>query len=455
MGAESPAEFSAEVNEQAQEFAKQAKNLRISAKTAEDYDELTRLYKEIEKLYSPQELPPSLQEQYESQVEVLEKAGLLRKLESGKLGIEGIEGIDGKEYPLPAPEEVAKRMEANKELVERKQEQGFTRLLLVPFGMKLDDLIEAYKQRILDHSQKGKLFATKKDSGDPSMPLELNESHPLWKWDGYNNADATGELVYNPKEFSKNHKGKTKQEILEKQGGWQVLLIEDMSNIPREGGAKTKGGRTQIDTGGSSIKKYIKRGENIPSPAEYLKALNKEPAYNGESGMTPEEQLTYAILHLEETDQVIDDYRGNGSISYQIGAYFPSSGNAPNAYWNRDNRQANVDRNNPDNRNDNCGVRPAVRVYDYELTDFSHPPSILPASASFACVWNIFVSFAISSSKNNLSLRIDVSKRLDALIKYAAFKGLGAFFAIMVSCKSDKTLFSRLWPSEYLHLFSR
>ena len=132
-----------------------------------------------------------------------------------------------------------------------------------------------------------------------------------------------------------------------------------------------------------------------------------------------------------------------------------SSGNAPNAYWNRDNRQANVDRNNPDNRNDNCGVRPAVRVYDYELTDFSHPPSILPASASFACVWNIFVSFAISSSKNNLSLRIDVSKRLDALIKYAAFKGLGAFFAIMVSCKSDKTLFSRLWPSEYLHLFSR
>ena len=358
MGAESPAEFSAEVNEQAQEFAKQAKNLRISAKTAEDYDELTRLYKEIEKLYSPQELPPSLQEQYESQVETMQKLGMVEVFKSGELGIKG---IDGKEYAIPTQAEIVERIEAKKELVERKQEQGFTRLLLVPFGMKLDDLIEAYKQRILDHSQKGKLFATKKDSGDPSMPLELNESQPLWKWDGYNNADATGELVYNPKEFSKNHKGETKQEVLARQGGWQVLFIEDMPNIPRDN-PKTKGGRTQIDTGGSSIKKYIKRGENIPSPAEYLKALNKEPAYNGESGMTPEEQLTYAILHLEETDQVIDDYRGNGSISYQIGAYFPSSGSAPSAYWSRGDRQANVDRNSPDNRNDNCGVRPAVRL---------------------------------------------------------------------------------------------
>jgi hypothetical protein len=120
--------------------------------------------------------------------------------------------------------------------------------------------------------------------------LELDESQPLWKWEGYNNADVTGELVYNPKEFSKNHKGQTKQEILAKQGGWQVLFIEDMPNIPRDN-PKTKGGRTQIDTSGSSIKKYVKRGGNIPSPAEYLNALGKESAYNSESGMTPEAQL--------------------------------------------------------------------------------------------------------------------------------------------------------------------
>jgi len=37
-----------------------------------------------------------------------------------------------------------------------------------------------------------------------------------------------------------------------------------------------------------------------------------------------------------------------------------SSGNLPNSYWNRDNRQAKLDRNNPDKRNDNCGARSAV-----------------------------------------------------------------------------------------------
>ena len=85
-----------------------------------------------------------------------------------------------------------------------------------------------------------------------------------------------------------------------------------------------------------------------------------------------------------------------------------ASGNVPNAYWNRDNRQANLDRNNPGNRNDNCGVRSTVRVY--ELTDFNQPPSILPISAKFACVWNIFVSLAISNSRNNLNFRTDVSR---------------------------------------------
>ena len=52
--------------------------------------------------------------------------------------------------------------------------------------------------------------------------------------------------------------------------------------------------------------------------------------------MTPEDQLMYAITHLEETNQVIDDYKGKGSISYQVGAFFPASGGVPNAYWSRD-----------------------------------------------------------------------------------------------------------------------
>lgn len=39
-----------------------------------------------------------------------------------------------------------------------------------------------------------------------------------------------------------------------------------------------------------------------------------------------------------------------------------SSDNVPNSYWNRDNRQANLSRNNPSNRNSKYGVRVGVRA---------------------------------------------------------------------------------------------
>ena len=311
---------------------------------------------------SEREIEPSLQEQYKRQIDILGKFGLIEATESGGWAIKG---IDGKEYPLPTQEEIAEKMEENKELVERKREQGFTRLLLVPFGLKLSDLTETYKKSILEHQAEGKLFGAKKDpsdQGEELVSLDLDENQPVWVWDKYQEADTNGSLVYQPKELSENHQGKTKQEILGEQGGWRIVLMEDMPNIPREN-PETKGGRTQIDVKGSSIKKYIKRGEDIPSPAEYLKALQQDSTYKGEEGMTPEDQLMYAITHLEETDQVIDDYRGNGRASYQVGAYFPASGVVPSAYWSRGYRQAYLGRYYPDDRIDDCGVRSAVRIF--------------------------------------------------------------------------------------------
>ena len=341
-------------NEKATVLVAEIGELKGRSKTKDDYEKLAELYQQIEGLYEPKkELESSLQEQYKGQVEILKKAGILQELESGQLGIKG---VDGKEYPLPAAEEVAERMEASKELVERKQEQGFTKLLIVPFGMKLDDLFDAYKQRILDHGQRGKLFATKKAEDDKTehrAPLALDKDQPVWVWDDYKEADVSGKLVYRPKQFSKKHQGKTKQEILKEQGGWEIMLVEDMPNIPREGNGETTKGRKQFEAN--------------DTPNNYLKTLNnaetkKADPYYGEQGMTPEEQIIYAITHLEETDEVVDDWQGNGSVSYQVGAYFPSSGGVPSAYWDRDDRLAYLDRRSPDYRFDNCGVRPAVRI---------------------------------------------------------------------------------------------
>ncbi|TSC92497.1 MAG: Uncharacterized protein CEN89_676, partial [Candidatus Berkelbacteria bacterium Licking1014_7] len=264
-----------------------------------------------------------LQEQYESQRAIFERSGILEKLSTGEMGIKA---IDSREYTFPTMEEIFKMMKENKEILKPKTEQGFQKLFIVPFGMKLDDLIEKYKQVILKHHREGKLFATKKEPTDPDEPLQLNEADPIYVWDKYPNADVSGELVYDPENLPTTNeepdaekrkqlsKGKTKSEKIIQQGVWDILLVQDLPNIPRENQGKIIGGRPQIDTAGTSIKRYIKRGETIPSPAEYHQAIQNEPIYQNEIGMTPEDQVIYALVHLEQTNQVIDDYQGNGSV---------------------------------------------------------------------------------------------------------------------------------------------
>ncbi|MBI2054221.1 MAG: hypothetical protein HYT36_02720 [Candidatus Staskawiczbacteria bacterium] len=337
--------------------------LKTAAETKQDYQELTKLYQQLEKIYEGkegQELEPWLAQQYEKQIDILRDACGF-ELESGEVGITG---IDGKDYPVPTQEEIAVLVAENRELIEKKKEQGFTKLLLVPFGMKLEYLIHAYQDVITKHKETNKLFTAKKDASDPNeklVPLELDESKPVWVWDQYDNADINGKLVYHPEKFDKkDHQGKTKGELLQQGGGWSILLIEDMPNIP-EIDPKTIGGRTQIDAFGNAMEKFLS-GKEVPTPKEYLSFLDHYEAYQGEQGMTPEDQLMYAISHLEETDQVIDDYQGNGKISYQIGAYFPSSGGVPGAYWYRGFRQAYLYGDDVGDRNDNCGVRSAVRI---------------------------------------------------------------------------------------------
>ncbi len=329
--------------------------------------ELQQSIATLKEKLNPLERILGLKEQYQQQRDILEKTGVLEQLSSGELGIKG---IDGTEYPLPSYREIAQKFREKKELLKTKTKQGFTKLVLVPFGMKLEDLIQKYKQTLVKHFQEGKLFFTKKDANDPNEALVpitadmFNANEPVWVWDGYQEADTTGKLIYFPKEFSANHQGSTKKEFLEqRQQGWEVILLEDMPNIPKEGEGKTHGGRTQLDTKGSSIKPFIASGTTTPSPKEYLKALQEDPQYQHEQGLLPEDWLIYALTMLEEQNQIIDDYSGNGKVSYNLGAYFPTSDGVPRAYWSRDYRQTRVYRNDVDRRYDDCGVRPSVRVW--------------------------------------------------------------------------------------------
>lgn len=290
-----------------------------------------------------------IKEQWGSQIKILSKLGILETFpESRELGIRG---IDGKEYPVPKPEDITKRLEANKEMILQKMEQGFTKLVIEPFARSFDSLSEKYKKAIVEHHKNGKLFATKENPTDPDESLPLDENQPLWKWeDGYNHCDTEDKIVYFPKEFSKNHGGKTKKELLasDPSNAWGIWLLEDMPNIPREGKGQEIGKRHQLEAN--------------KTPAEYLKLFQTKSEYKNESGLTPEADIMYALMNLEEKNQVTNDYDGKGSISYQVGGYFVSSGVVPGSYWSRSYRRAVLGRNGASGRDSWCGVRAGVRV---------------------------------------------------------------------------------------------
>ncbi len=130
-------------------------------------------------------------------------------------------------------------------------------------------------------------------------------------------------------------------------------MVEDLPNIPREGQGQEKGKagnkRKQLETNEKS--------------KDYLEKLKNDPQYKNEQGQTPETQIIYAIQYLEKYNQVIDDYSGNGSASYQLGAYFPVSGDVPHAYWNRDDRRASLSRSDAVSSDSNSGTRSVAMVF--------------------------------------------------------------------------------------------
>ncbi|MFA6428135.1 MAG: hypothetical protein WCW02_01135 [Candidatus Buchananbacteria bacterium] len=249
--------------------------------------------------------------QYESQKNLLIKTGLLKKISTGELGIKA---IDKKEYPILTLEQIKEMMLEKRDFFKTKINQGFVKLALVPFGLPISSLIKAYDKALTEHHQQGKLLDTK------NQPLMLTEE-PIKDWAGFVEAETTGDLVYFPQAYSKTtHQGKTKQELLSNQA-WQVLLLEDLPDLPPEGQGKI------ID--------HRQQPEANQSPNNYLKQLQTNPQYKGEQGLTPESWITYALGHLEQTNQVIDNYEGSGKACYLLSIFFKETGGVPNACFSR------------------------------------------------------------------------------------------------------------------------
>ena len=305
-------------------------------------------------------LETEFNEQYESQVKILQRLGLVNLLpDAEKMGIVG---IDGKEYPVPSKEDIIREIKSNPEKYETKMRQGFTKIQLTPFAVPLEELAMALERVLLDHYKRGKLLATKEKPTDPDEPLELGPEGPLFKWNGWiepndtegqRGADVTGKCVYHVTNFDKgNHGGQTKTEILKTQAGlpfagWEVKLLGSSPNIPREGKGKTVGGRKQLETNKTS--------------EDYLKLLRTDPKYKHEQGLTNEDWLTQLIVHLEQTNQVIDDWQGNAKCLL-VGSFTYDRSILGKGYWSRLSHGACLNGETTGWRDYKDGLRTAVPV---------------------------------------------------------------------------------------------
>ena len=271
-----------------------------------------------------------VESEYARCVTALDRAGILTLIPGS--GSAGIIGIDGREYPLPAREEVAALFDRNRELVERKVPQGFERLALTPIAAPLPLLIDRMRAAVLRHAGEGTIVRTRRSPFDPFVPVRVNPEKTVWVWETLRQAFDTDRLVYFPQEDRGHRKGEaeyqgqTKSEAINNKNicaipGWSVGLIESTPIMPGPGEGTILAGRRQLEIG--------------LSPREYLRIL-QEPAYAGETGTTLEDFITGFLTRLETTNEVSNDISDNNAL-WCLGQYMkiPYAEVVPTGRWHR------------------------------------------------------------------------------------------------------------------------
>jgi len=293
-----------------------------------------------------------LEKQYASQVELLEQVGILKD--------EAIMGIDGKQYFIPTLEQIASRLFERREELSTKHDQGFTKLLLVPFGMSLDVLISTLERFLVAHKEGHSHFG-------------LNIERPLCAIEDYQGADI-GEspyLVYYPRSFAVgDHQSQTKAQILktnEQFPGWTIHLFQpsdpkDLDSlgfapIPRKGKGTTHG--KGIPRPSLEVGKTL--GEHLFTLQKFQDDQNSP--YFQESGLTPEDWVMAFMIHLKETGQPLDNWRNDTeNMTGLIGSFFRVTVFVPCASWYNQDHQVDLRISGSHRLDKRTGVRSSVII---------------------------------------------------------------------------------------------
>lgn len=315
-------------------------------------DALTRMENAFQ---SKQSFP--IESEYARCVTALNYTGILTHLEKSERI--GVIGKDGKEYPIPTQEQVAELFAYNIELVGRKVPQGFERLELTPMATPTSFLVEKMKTAILKHAAEGKIYQTRCSLSDPLIPVRVNPEKQVWIWETLRATIETEGFVYFPEEYSSNHRGQTKLEVVNNEricavSGWSVGLVESLPIMPQRGQGKTLGGRRQLEIGSS--------------PCEYLQTLQMQ-AYQGETGKTLEDFITEFLTHLETINEISNDVNDNNAL-WCLGQYLkvPYAELVPTGRWIRDVGRARLDVHRTGNKlcTKSWGVSTTVRLLRHQ-----------------------------------------------------------------------------------------
>lgn len=298
--------------------------------------DLKRRIQIIKELLIPAELERifRLREQYDFQAQLLEdtglvEAGVVKDVSGKEQKILYTKGIDGEKYPLPSFKEILKQMQAKNELLHLKADQQFTKLLLVPFGMNLYEMIQKLEWYLQYKKRKGGAFT-------------MDEETPVYLFDrgDYEDTDVNGDMLYDPLRLAANKtQGLTKSQILKDQTdqqawnkGWRIILVQGSEDgdliLPAPGKedlhrTNNKFGREPIVTGRTPLgfhAEMLKRQTDTSSP------------YQGEFGMTVEEWIVAFMVQLEKTGVPLDSTITDRSV-YLNGACFARRGCIPYVEW--------------------------------------------------------------------------------------------------------------------------
>ena len=269
----------------------------------------------------------------------LERTGILSPLVAANKY--GVVGVDGKEYPLPSQEQIEELIAENIDLVYTKMPQGFDRLEITPVAMPISQLVDRLLAAINRHAAEGEIYQTRRSPCAPLIPVRVNKDKQVWIWETLRQAFETDELVYFPEEYSSNHRGKTKLEVIHDGrvcaiSGWSIGLVESFPIMPEQRQGLTLGGRKQLEIG--------------CSPREYLQILQTE-SYHGETGNTLEDFLTRFLICLESSGEVRNDISDFNAL-WCLGQYFraPYAELVPTGRWIRDVGRMRLDMHRTGNK---------------------------------------------------------------------------------------------------------